>query len=288
MGLAWQQGPFGHSPAGVFVHPGPLPHHVLYAEPAGRRMRVELAGAVVATSDEVTILHETGRYPVAYFPLRDVDADLLRTAGQSTDHPELGATLWWSLEIGGRTFERVAWSHANLPRHARVLNEKLAFVWDAMDAFYEEDEHVFGHAADPYHRVDVRSSHRRLVARVGDAVVADTNRPLVVFETGFAPRWYVPRDAIRRGTLEEDPLRTFCPYKGVARYWNVVADGRRVPAGAWSYPQALPESARMTGYISFNVELVSVELDGEPLLPAEGQEVVADGTDRDLRPVMAS
>jgi hypothetical protein len=53
MGLAWQQGPFGQSPSGQFLLEQPLPAHVLYAEPAGRRMRVELAGAVVAQSERV-------------------------------------------------------------------------------------------------------------------------------------------------------------------------------------------------------------------------------------------
>src|SRR4051812_9421428 len=60
MGLAWQQAPFGQNAAGQFLVEEPLPEHILYAEPAGRRMRVELAGAVVALSDGVTLLHETG------------------------------------------------------------------------------------------------------------------------------------------------------------------------------------------------------------------------------------
>jgi hypothetical protein len=51
MGLTWQQAPHGPNPAGRFLSANPIPEHVLYAEPAGRRMRVELAGAVVAASD---------------------------------------------------------------------------------------------------------------------------------------------------------------------------------------------------------------------------------------------
>src|SRR6266571_4518984 len=102
MGLAWQQGPLGQSPAGRFLHEDPLPEHVLYAEPAGRRMRVELAGTVVASSDEVTLLHESGRYPVAYFPRPDVNATVLRPSGTRSLHAELGETAWWSLEINGR------------------------------------------------------------------------------------------------------------------------------------------------------------------------------------------
>jgi len=60
MGLAWQQAPHGPYPAGRFLTRAPIPARVLYAEPAGRRMRVELAGVVAAASDAVTLLHETG------------------------------------------------------------------------------------------------------------------------------------------------------------------------------------------------------------------------------------
>src|SRR5438477_10375210 len=98
MGLAWQQGPFGEHPAGRFLFEGSLPEHILYAEPADRRMRVELAGTVLAQSDDVTILHETGRYPVAYFPADDVDQTSLPLSAKRTNHPELGDTEWWSFE----------------------------------------------------------------------------------------------------------------------------------------------------------------------------------------------
>jgi len=84
MGLAWQQGPFGENPSGQFLLEQPLPDHILYAEPAGRRMRVELAGAVVAHSDRVTLLHETGRYPVAYFSQAHVAQGLLKPSGKRT------------------------------------------------------------------------------------------------------------------------------------------------------------------------------------------------------------
>jgi Domain of unknown function (DUF427) len=78
---------------------------------------------------------------------------------------------------------------------AAILSGKVALAWRALDAFYEEDDRILGHAADPYHRIDIRSSSRHLVVRAGDRVVADTTSPLVLYESGFAPRWYVPREA---------------------------------------------------------------------------------------------
>jgi len=282
MGLAWQQGPFGESPAGQFLLGRPLPGHILYAEPAGRRMRVELAGAVVAQSEGVTLLHETGRYPVAYFPPADLDAALLRPSGKRTQHQYLGQTLWWSLEIGGQRFGEVAWSHPRPPRHAQPMAGLVAFAWGAMDAFYEEDEPILGHAADPYHRVDIRSSRRQLTVKLGGALVAGTHAPLAVFETGFAPRWYVPRRDVADGVLHDHPLQTLCPYKGVARHFDVVAGGCRAPAAAWSYPAALPESARLAGYVCFDPGQLELTLDGQRLLPVAHQRVVATGNDRNL------
>jgi uncharacterized protein (DUF427 family) len=230
----------------------------------------------------VILLHETGRYPVAYFPPADVDSSLLRPSGKRTQHPQLGDTAWWSLEIGDQHFESVAWSHPRPPRHAQLLAARVAFVWNAMDAFYEEDEPILGHAADPYHRVDVRSSRRRLTVRLGRTVVADTDAPLAVFETGFAARWYVARRDVADGVLEEGPHRTLCPYKGVAHHFDVFADGQRAAAAAWSYPEALPESARLAGYVSFDPAQLEVTLDGERLPAAAHQRVVANGTDRNL------
>lgn len=80
-----------------------------------------------------------------------------------------------------------------------------------MDAFYEEDERIVGHAADPYHRIDIRQSSRHLVVTNGARVVADTTRPVVLYECGFARRWYVPREDVDESALSRAAGQTFCP-----------------------------------------------------------------------------
>lgn len=67
MGLAWQQGPLAPGAAGRFLVPDPLPGRLLYAGPLARRIRVRFGG-----SENVVLLHEPGRYPVAYFPADDI------------------------------------------------------------------------------------------------------------------------------------------------------------------------------------------------------------------------
>lgn len=71
---------------------------------------------------------------------------------------------------------------------------------------------MVGHAADLYHRNDIRRTSRQLVVRRSDRVVADTRRPLVLFESGFAPCWYVPREDIDESALTPVESETFYPY----------------------------------------------------------------------------
>jgi len=159
MGLAWQQGPLSRNPNGQFLVPG-MPQRVLYAEPLRRRMRAELDGRTVVQSDDAVLLFEPGRYPVAYFPIADFADGALRPTDRRTEHPELGETAWYEVIGGTRHAARGAWQHVALPDHAAILRGKVALAWHAMDAFHEEDDRILGHAADPYHRIDIRHTSR--------------------------------------------------------------------------------------------------------------------------------
>ena len=277
MGLSWQQGPLGRNPNGQFLVPG-MPERVLYAEPLRRRMRAELGGRTVVQSDDAVLLFEPGRYPVAYFPIADFADGALAPIERRTDHSELGETAWFEVVGGTRSAPRGAWQHVALPDHAAIVDGKVALAWGAMDAFYEEDDRVLGHAADPYHRIDVRQTSRHLVVRAGGRVVADTTSPLVLYESGFAPRWYVPRDDANGEELAPEELRTFCPYKGIASYYEI--DG--VEHAAWSYRSPIDDMAAIAGLVSFEPDRVEVTLDGERLALEPGQTVVSHGVDRNL------
>jgi uncharacterized protein (DUF427 family) len=279
MGLSWQQGPLGRNPIGTFVTATPMPERVLYLEPLRRRMSVELAGSIVARSDEVVLLFEPARYPVAYFPVRDIAEGALRPIDRRTTHPELGDTQWFDvLTDDGEGAPRSAWQHVDPPARADALRGTVAFGWRAMDAFYEEDERILGHAADPYHRIDIRRSARHLIVRDGDHVAADTHSPLVLYESGFAPRWYVPRADVVDNALHPVDGQTFCPYKGLASYYD-VGDAR---TAAWSYRSPFEEVTRIADLVSFYPEKATVTIDGEKLEPVPGQNVVAHGPDRNL------
>jgi uncharacterized protein (DUF427 family) len=277
MGLSWQQGPLGRNPNGQFLVPG-MPRRMLYAEPLRRRMRAELGGRTVVQSDDAVLLFEPGRYPVAYFPIADFADTALNPIDHRTTHPELGETAWFEIVAGTSHALRGAWQHTALPAHAAILEGKVALAWRAIDGFFEEDDRILGHAADPYHRIDIRHSSRHLVVRVGDSVIADTISPLVLYESGFAPRWYVPRDAIVADAITPNELQTFCPYKGIASYYD--AHGGR--NAAWSYRAPLDDMAAIGDFVSFEPDVVEVTLDGERLKLEPGQNVTSHGVDRNL------
>lgn len=276
MGLSWQQGPLGGRAAGHFLTPEPLPERLLFAEPLRRRLRVKFAGEWIADSEDVVLLHEPGRYPVAYFPVADVKPGVLTESGRTTRHRDLGETSWYT--VGGTP--RSAWQHTDLPGHASALRDRVAFAWRAMEAFYEENERIVGHAADPYHRIDIRNTSRHLVVKDGDTVVADTTRPVVLYESGFAPRWYVPREDIKDAALTAAEGQTFCPYKGLASFYD-IGDHR---GAAWSYPDAWQEVDRVADLVSFEPDKIDVYLDDRKLALEPGQTVVPHGIDRGLDP----
>jgi uncharacterized protein (DUF427 family) len=278
VGLSWQQGPLSPAAIGRFLVPEPLSTRLLYVEPLRRRMRVRFGGRWIADSENVLLLFEPGHYPMAYFPESDVSPSTLEGTEHTSHHSDLGLTSWYTVRAEEQRAPRGAWRHIDLPAHARELGERVAFAWPAMDAFYEEDERILGHAADSYHRIDIRQTSRHLMVRHSDRIIADSKRPMVLYESGFAPRWYVPRADVDESVLTPVERQTFCPYKGLCSYYD-VGDAR---LAVWSYREAYGEVGRISNFLSFEPDIVSVQLDGKQLHLERGQTVIPHGPDREL------
>jgi uncharacterized protein (DUF427 family) len=284
MGLSWQQGPLSVGAIGRFLVPEPLPKRLLYAEPLRRRMRVRFGGTWIADSEDVLLLFEPGRYPIAYFAETGVSPDALQRSEHTTRHQDLGVTSWYTVRAGGRSAPRGAWQHIEPPAFASELQARIAFAWPAMDAFYEEDERILGHAADSYHRIDIRQASRSLVVRHHDRIIADTKRPVVLYESGFAPRWYVARADVDESALTPVEHQTFCPYKGLCSYYD-IGDAY---LAAWSYRDAYSQVGRISDLVSFEPDIVSVQLDDTQLRLEPGQMVIPHGPDRELSVIEAT
>jgi uncharacterized protein (DUF427 family) len=278
MGLSWQQGPLGHDPIGKFLTEGGGFGEIPYAEPSRRLMSAELGGEKVVASERAILLFEPNRYPVAYFPIEDVVDGALEATDRVTEHPGLGPTRWFTVHGGDETRRRAAWQHIDPPAFASMLEGTVAFAWTAMDAYYEEADRIIGHAADPYHRIDIRHSGRRVVVESGGRQVADSAHALVLYESGFAPRWYLPERDVEMAALTLADQHTFCPYKGICSYYD-IGDER---LAAWSYRSPISEVSSIAGMISFEPDRVLVEIDGTVLEPEPGQGVISHGVDRNL------
>ena len=280
MGLSWQQGPLSGHPVGRFLTSEPLPERLLFAERLRRRMRVQFNGTLIADSQDVVLRHEPGHYPVAYFPAPDVTEGAVKPTDRVTRHRDLGKTAWYTVAAGGSEAERAAWQHVELPGYADLLAGRIAFAWRAMDAFFEEDERILGHAADLYHRIDIRNTSRHLVVRHAGTTIADTHAPKALYESGFAPRWYVDRADVDMTRLTPVEGQTFCPYKGLATYYD-VGDAH---GAVWSYEHAFTEVGRIDGLLSFEPDIVEVYIDDVRQHLEPGQLVTPHGLDRGLDP----
>jgi uncharacterized protein (DUF427 family) len=171
----------------------PSGDHPIWTEPYPRRVRAFLNGVVVADSTRALLLLEVRHLPVYYFPARDVRTDLLEPTDTSTHCPYKGDAAYWSVRVGDRLARDAVWSYQDPLPERTDIKGYMAFSWNRVDAWFEEDDEVFVHPRDPYHRVDVLSSSRHVRVLVAGQTLAETRRPWLLFETGLPTRYYLPR-----------------------------------------------------------------------------------------------
>lgn len=264
MALTLGTGPFGKQSTGTFnFDTSALKSHTLYFEDSSKRVRAVFNGETVVDSRRVRLLHETGHLPVYYFPEEDIRQDLLEPTDHTTHCPFKGDASYRSVRVGDRIAENAVWHYPEPEEHFAPLAGYAAFYGEKMDTWYEEDEEVFGHPHDPYHRVDVLDSSRHIRVSVNGAVVAETDRPKLLFETSLPVRYYIPPEDVRADLLVPSGTETVCPYKGIASYYSVKTSDGTYEDLAWYYPEPLPEAQKAKDHMCFYDEKVEIEVDGE-------------------------
>jgi len=236
-------------------------------EPVEKRVRA-LRGddEVVDTSRPLLVWEPRRVVPSFAVPIEDVRGELVaEPAAPPSDrtppvlHPGIpfalhstdGETL--SLRAGAATLERAAFAPADPDLAGHVVLDFKAF-----DRWLEEDEPLLGHARDPYHRIDMRRTSRPVRVERDGALLAETTRAVLLWETSLPTRFYVPREDVVAEARPGDK-RTTCAYKGHASYLSFDV-GENL---AWTYEDPLPEAAPVTGLVAFFDELVDVTFDGE-------------------------
>ncbi|MET0448548.1 MAG: DUF427 domain-containing protein, partial [Aeromicrobium sp.] len=241
MSLTRTPGPLATNPPAETNYSIDGPAHRLLLTPFPRRVRAELAGVTVLDTIAGGLVHESNLLPVLYVPEADVDMSLLEPTDRTSHCPFKGDASYWSVRVADRVAENAVWGYRDPIDSAAWLRGLVGFYWDRLDRWFDEDDEVFAHLRDPFHRTDVRPSSRTVTVRIGDAVVAESRHALVLSETGLPNRWYVPVEDIRTELFVPTDTTTHCPYKGDASYWTYRPGdgGDDVVDVAWSYQKPL-------------------------------------------------
>lgn len=260
MSLTVGRGPFAKQAAGRFnTEIVPPTGAVLFFDPVPQRIRATFAGETVVDSRNAKLLHETGHLPVYYFPLEDIRQDLLEGSEKRTYCPHKGDARYWTLRVEGRREPDAAWAYDDPLEPASFLRGHVAFYWHALDGWFAEAEQLHGHPRDPYSRIDVYRTARRVRVLLEDELLAESVRAKVLFETGLPPRYYLPPEDVRLDLLEPSPTLTRCAYKGVASHFHALGHDDV----AWTYPDPDNDAEPVRDLIAFYDERVDIELDGE-------------------------
>lgn len=120
------------------------------------------------------------------------------------------------------------------------------------------------------YRFDIEPAPKPIRIAFNGETVADSDRALVMRETRLPPVYYIPSEDVRVDLLHPTTLRTHCPFKGNASYWNVTVGDRTAENAAWSYEDPFEEAASIKGYVAFYWDKVDAwHKDGVRLLRQE-------------------
>jgi uncharacterized protein (DUF427 family) len=244
-------------PAGHFP---PSPVAAGHVAGVPRRIRAWFDGVTVLDTFRALYVWDHPFYPQFQIPAADVDASLLVDDGVVEEGPH-GTVAVRSLVHGDRRADAAA-RFLQSPTDP-ALADTYRFDWAAMDAWFEEDEQVFGHPRSPYVRVDALRSTRHVRVELNGVVVAESDAPVAVVETGLPTRWYLDRSAVNWAHMVDSETRTLCPYKGrTTGYWSVQAGGRTRRDVAWSYDFPTRQLTPVAGLVAFLDEKIDVFVDG--------------------------
>src|SRR5438445_6122012 len=119
------------------------PGHWVHVSDSPRNVRVLFGAETIADSKRVKLLREASILPVYYFPKQDVRMDLLLESQHKTECTYKGEASYWTARAGDKIADNAVWGYTNPVSEAAALKDHLAFEWNKMDKWYEEDEEIF-------------------------------------------------------------------------------------------------------------------------------------------------
>ncbi|MBQ0850412.1 DUF427 domain-containing protein [Streptomyces sp. BH-SS-21] len=234
-----------------------------HVEPVPRRIRGLIGGRVVFDSRRALYVWEWQAYPEYSIPVEDLVDGVLHD-DKHTEQLGAGPAHRHTLRVGAEARAGAAWVWGE--GAPGPLHDTVRFEWDALDAWFEEDEPVFVHPRSPYSRVDALRSSSTVRVEVEGVVLAEAPDCVKLFETGLPTRYYLDRTHIDWTRLRQSDTVTRCPYKGTtSAYWSF--DGASGPHAdiAWTYDFPTIQASRIAGMTAFYNEHVDLYVDGTPL-----------------------
>ena len=152
-------------------------------------------------------------------------------------------------------------------KSAVVINEGplsgyVRLDFGTMEGWFEEDDPIYVHPNDPYKRIDIRQSSRKIRVEVDGIVLAESSWAKHLYETGLPVRYYLPQTSVLKWSLlEPSKTRSWCPYKGHAEYYDVIVNGERKKDLVWFYHTSGPDTPAIAGQICFYNEKVDIFID---------------------------
>jgi uncharacterized protein (DUF427 family) len=251
--------------------------NALRYEPTAKRIRANLGGEPVIDTKDARLVWEPRRVVPTYaVPAAALTGQLLPAGAESGDDDDAGFRLpdissrpvldpsvpfavhtcpgtAFDVIAGDETAGRAAFRPDDGDLDDYVVLDFDAFEWR------EEDEQIVSHPHDPFGRIDVLRSSRHVRIEHDGTLLAESSRPMLLFETLLPVRFYLPREDV---AVELDPSDTvsYCAYKGRASYFSVPDGPRDV---AWTYLDPLHDAEQVRDRICFFDERVDVIVDGE-------------------------
>ncbi len=223
----------------------------LRVDPVKTRVRAVTGAAVLIDSSEASLVHVAGESPGFAVPVPDVNWPQFSESDTTASHPILGDATFWHPSGQPGNDALVAWSR---------LEGLVQLDHDAAGMWFEEDAPIIYPPRDPFRRVDVHPSSRLVRYELDGQVIAKTNRPVLVTETGLPARWYVPFLDLNQALLTPSITSTGCQYKGEASYWSVEINGETHGDLVWTYPA--PIAPLLSGMVCVLAERVDTFVNG--------------------------
>ncbi|KAK5989406.1 hypothetical protein PT974_10925 [Cladobotryum mycophilum] len=233
-----------------------------------RRVRVILHYATIVDTTKAVLIWEHDAYPHYYVPLAELkhcthkDVKSVKSDGVHRA-AVIEITVPARNGIEEKKTERAL--RFSDDRSLGALAGLVRLEFGSMDKWLEEDVPIYTHPKDPYKRIDTLPSTRPIEVRVYGRTVAKSSYAVHLHETGLPTRYYLPLGAVDQAYLRKSDLRTSCPYKGDAEYYDVVVDGHEFKDIVWYYRVPTHESAGIAGLLCFYNEKVDIILDGTVL-----------------------